>query len=459
MKKYILTLIIFAAFLIRLVSINQSFWLDETTSGYVARDLSFGEIIFQFSPADFHPPLYYLILKVWGQLFGYGEIALRMFSVILSIATIYVVYLIGKILNKKSGLGTLSAALIATSGLFIYYSQEARMYIMETFFVSLSVLLFLLILKKDSFLYWLAFSLCLVLIGATDYLPLFILPVFWIIAWRRKKKGFVISKLILAHVPLILFFFWWWPTLSRQLDLGTSVLISNPKWWDLLGRTTIKNFLLVPVKFVLGRISFYNKMTYALAAIPALLLYAFAFSRSLIKNNLVTNLWFFIPLILAFILGFKLSVFSYFRLLFILPAFYLMVAKGTLSLSNPLKTILVTMLMLINLVSSFYYLASVRLHREDWRGLVAHANANSSENSVLILPGDTQMEGFRYYRPEIKYIAASEYENKYSQIWLVRYLQPVFDPTDRIRLEMEMDGYNKQSEHDFNGVVVWKYTK
>ena len=59
----ILAVIIFG-FLLRVISLNQSFWLDEATSGLVVRNFNLGEIITKFSPGDFHPPLYYLILKI-----------------------------------------------------------------------------------------------------------------------------------------------------------------------------------------------------------------------------------------------------------------------------------------------------------------------------------------------------------------------------------------------------------
>ncbi|PJA55943.1 hypothetical protein CO165_00980, partial [Candidatus Roizmanbacteria bacterium CG_4_9_14_3_um_filter_33_18] len=53
------------------------------------------QIISKFSPTDFHPPLYYLFMKLWTNLFGYSEIALRMPSILFSLMTGYVVYLIG----------------------------------------------------------------------------------------------------------------------------------------------------------------------------------------------------------------------------------------------------------------------------------------------------------------------------------------------------------------------------
>jgi len=86
-------LILILATILRLVSLNQSFWLDEATSGIVARDMNLSQL-FTFIRGDFHPPLYYLLLSGWGRVFGYSEISLRMPSVIFAIGTIYFLYLI-----------------------------------------------------------------------------------------------------------------------------------------------------------------------------------------------------------------------------------------------------------------------------------------------------------------------------------------------------------------------------
>ncbi|MEK7497631.1 MAG: glycosyltransferase family 39 protein, partial [Patescibacteria group bacterium] len=150
--------------LLRLISLNQSFWLDEATSATVVKTLSFGDIVNKFAPGDFHPPLYYFALKVWSLSFGVNEIWARLLSVLFGLCTVYLVYLIGKSLKSRT-LGTIAAILIATAPLHVYYSQEARMYSMETFLVSLAVYLFI---KKR----WIFFSIVLALVGLTDYLPL-----------------------------------------------------------------------------------------------------------------------------------------------------------------------------------------------------------------------------------------------------------------------------------------------
>lgn len=97
------------AFLARLINLNQSLWLDEAIVAKVVRSISFFQIPIQFSPHDFHPPLYYLFMSLWGGVFGSSEIALRMPSIFFSLVAGWYVYKIGIVLKNKS-LGLWAAA-------------------------------------------------------------------------------------------------------------------------------------------------------------------------------------------------------------------------------------------------------------------------------------------------------------------------------------------------------------
>src|SRR3990167_11502993 len=118
-----LLIILFLAFLVRLIAIDQSLWLDEAVTANVVSKFSYLEIINKFSPTDFHPPLYYLVEKFWTNIFGYSEIALRFPSIIFSLITGWMIYLIGKRLEGWK-VGRWAAALFLFNPLIIYYSQE-----------------------------------------------------------------------------------------------------------------------------------------------------------------------------------------------------------------------------------------------------------------------------------------------------------------------------------------------
>src|SRR3989339_1181292 len=138
MNKKIILIFIFA-FLIRLIALNQSLWLDEAVTSNVVKNFNFLQIINKFSPTDFHPPLYYLFMKLWTNFFGYSEIVLRMPSVLFSLATGYVVYLIG---------GAWAAVFFLFNPLIVYYSQEARMYMMVTLLITLALYFFISNIKN-----------------------------------------------------------------------------------------------------------------------------------------------------------------------------------------------------------------------------------------------------------------------------------------------------------------------
>ena len=73
------------------------------------------------------PPLYYMALGGWIQLFGASETALRSLSAVAASLAIPLVYVLGKELFDRSH-GLVAAALFALSPTAIYYAQEARSY-------------------------------------------------------------------------------------------------------------------------------------------------------------------------------------------------------------------------------------------------------------------------------------------------------------------------------------------
>ena len=80
-------LVLFFGLIFRLISLNQSLWLDEATTALVAR-MPIADFFTKFMPADFHPPLYYIVVHFWVRLFGASEISLRIPSIIFGILTI-----------------------------------------------------------------------------------------------------------------------------------------------------------------------------------------------------------------------------------------------------------------------------------------------------------------------------------------------------------------------------------
>jgi uncharacterized membrane protein len=132
-------LIVLLAAVLRLCRLNgQSLWYDEGNSVALAqRSVT---TIIQSAAADIHPPLYYIVLSVWVKIFGTGEIAVRLLSVVCGVLTVYLIYRLGRRLCTE-GVGMLAAFLAALSPFLVYYSQETRMYMLATMLGVLSCLL------------------------------------------------------------------------------------------------------------------------------------------------------------------------------------------------------------------------------------------------------------------------------------------------------------------------------
>lgn len=420
-------LILFLGFLVRLISLNQSLWLDEATTALVAK-MPIYDFFTKFMPNDFHPPLYYVVISLWSTVFGYSEIALRMPSVIFGVLTILVIYLIARETKIKWPL--VPALFLATSGLHVYYSQEARMYAMAAFLVSYLVYLYL----KEK---WLLFSIILVLIFLTDYVSLLILPVLFIYKRSLPLRG----KLAYFTIPLVITFFAWLPFLSKQLVAGMS--IKESAWWNILGTVTFKNVALIPTKFMIGRVNFDNKLLYAIIIIIISAIFIYVIGKA--KNRLNWH-WFGWSLLLGILLSFFIPTLTYFRYLFILPAFYLLLSEST-------SKMFIVIILAINILSTGFYLFDSRFQREDWRGA-----SKLIGNEKIVFSTNSQKEALIYYGKNEQIIFSRELKtNTYETIWLSRYVWNIFDPTDLTRKYIEDLGYNKVSEANLNGIVLFKY--
>jgi hypothetical protein len=165
-------------------------------------------------------------------------------------------------------------------------------------------------------------------------------------------------------------------------------------------------------------------------------------------KNRFNWLWLGLPILIGFILSFKIPVFVYFRFLFVLPAFVLLLAEGT-----PKNIKFIIFITIISVISLGIFNFNSRFQREDWRAVV-----NYIKNNKVFMPSRAQDAALKYYSPNI---IINDVNNitlgQEKTIYLVRYVQEIFDQRDFLRRVLELSGYIKAEEKVFNGVVVWKY--
>ncbi|HEV3128901.1 MAG TPA: glycosyltransferase family 39 protein, partial [Solirubrobacteraceae bacterium] len=124
-----------------LVINNQSIWTDEALTAYEAR-LPFGSMVHVVLNIETTPPLYFGLIWVWAKIFGASVIALRSVSVIAGILLVPLAYQCGRELVSRR-VGLLAAAFVTVNPFLIWYSQEARSYMLLTALCGASFLWFL----------------------------------------------------------------------------------------------------------------------------------------------------------------------------------------------------------------------------------------------------------------------------------------------------------------------------
>lgn len=408
--------ILFAATILRIINLNQSLWLDETISAIAVQDNSFLDLITKFAPGDVHPPLYYLILKLWTNIFGYSEVALRLPSVIFGVLTVFVVYKIGgKIFNPR--VGALAAIFIAVNPLAVYYSQEARMYSLTTFAVATAVYFFLT--KK---LFWYLFFLLVAIYS--DYVPLLLLPVF-------LPSSLLIFIFLLPWLPVV------WSQFQTSIQLAQTV----PLWGKVVGGFSFKALILTPIKFIFGRIPSHPLMIFLIA------FYIWIVTR--VQNRFLW-FWLLVPIILGAILSLKIPIFTYHRFLFVLPPLVILLAAG--SIKNKL---FMGLIFLVSFISLLIFNLNPAFQRENWRDGVKYMQ---NDPGTALIPNLSQSSSISYYDENYPVFDKSNFTLNYqTPIYLFRYVQEIFDPDDLERNLLEIAGYKNVEQKNFNGVVIWKY--
>jgi mannosyltransferase len=119
----------------------QSYHHDEVITALRVIPGSFGEMLHAVKVSESNPPLYYVLAWGWAREFGTGEVGLRSLSALFGAATVPVGYLIGRELAARRA-GLILAALIAVNPMLIWYSQEARSYVLLVFFGALTIFFF-----------------------------------------------------------------------------------------------------------------------------------------------------------------------------------------------------------------------------------------------------------------------------------------------------------------------------
>lgn len=465
-------IILVLGLIIRLISLNQSLWLDEGINVLATQKFSLLGMITEYAKADFHPPGFFFILWIWTHIFGTGEVFVRLPSVIFGVLTIYVIYLIGKKIHSET-LGIVSALILTTNPLHIYYSQEARMYALATLAVLINFYLFIKLIKKENLSVFIMVisNLSILFSDYVAYFAFFSQLLFLLVNRDKQIIKFWFKAILISLLASI----WWIPIFITQLNIGSVASANLPTWKFVVGGFDIKSTALTLIKFIIGRISLANKLLYYSILLPICLFFLLLLFKGTVslkgKFSKLLIIWLITPIVLVTIVSFWIPIFSYFRLLFILPAFIILAALGIISYRLRLRYLFLGIILLIQTFSSSVYLFNQSYQREDWRGLVSYLKKNYSKTLILFESSGT-LPPFDYYAKDeldakgaLKdFPAKSENDlidlQGQKELFLVDYLVDISDPDRLVRKKLNDSGYILSETKDFNGVgFVYHYVK
>lgn len=193
------TLLTSAAIQLSFIS-RSSIWHDEGYSLLLAPQ-NLADILTR-TARDVHPPLYYLALHFWTNLFGTSELAARSLSVVAILGVMTLMFFIVRWLFGH-GAARLSLVFMALAPFLIRYGQEARMYALVAFLLTLATYLLVRTVMTHHYKLLYLYGLVMALAFYTHYYTIFMIAVHWayvIIQSIRLARG---------HKPLIKNIHWW----------------------------------------------------------------------------------------------------------------------------------------------------------------------------------------------------------------------------------------------------------
>lgn len=254
-----LLLILALALAVRVVGLaTRNLWYDEAFAVLFAEKGLDAMLYGTLSPveggaSDIHPLLYYSTLNLWMSIFGQSAVAVRLWNVVLGLATVYVMYHLGRTLfGEKTGLAT--ALICALAPFHVQYSQEVRMYALLALLTASATWCFVRacrlssdgdgrFLRAPAFRYWVCFGILAGLAMYTQQLAAFYLATIGLVPFIRRQPQQIAGIALGTMIALIVYFPWLVNIPSQLQKVSSYYWVQKPTLGSLL--LTFRSFLAV----------------------------------------------------------------------------------------------------------------------------------------------------------------------------------------------------------------------
>lgn len=446
-QAVLLGCIVVIAATLRLLRLGaKSFWVDEATS-YAIAHLDWNGLFDVLLHERANMALYLTALHVWLRL-GTSEDVIRGLSVIVSVATVPLFYVLAKRLFGAR-VGLTAALLLAVNGYHIWHAQDARSYSLLVFLVLLSFLFLYRGIErssstaehaervgssffKNSRWDWGGYVVTSVLAIYSHFISLLVLPAHvaaaaclgWSAVGRRRLIA-SLSAIALLALPLVALIITgdlnkavWIPQTRPRYVVSLFVAFAGKGGWPLLLGYSI--FILLPLA--------HTARTHPTS----------------VEGRRVLSLlaWLAVPIALALGISVIKPMFVHRYLLIAFPAFVLLASLGLSRL--PFRWIRTAALIGLLGLTSPGILNSYTDPREDWRGASQYILAHARVGDAAVFDVAVGRRLFDYYRdnshagvaPEVVFPTDPEYwvtdaqpndglagtlAPRFERVWLVRW--------------------------------------
>jgi mannosyltransferase len=449
----------------RLIALgHKGFWLDEIASVVITRlpAPAFWSMLWH---AEGNMALYYVLLRPW-LFFGVGEASVRVLSAAIGIASIPLMYALGKRLfgGATARIATLFFALNACA---IWVSQEARGYSLLVLAVVASTYLFVRFIERPTIALACAYGVVTGLTLYSHYFGMFVpaahaISLAALPAGRRPWKELAVagSLIALAAAPVL------W--MIHIQDIGHITWVERPSLLEFYrlgvylaaGSGKVLGVLLLLLDLALIALFLRSLKTLWRDRAQDLRFWQYA----LVASCLLT------PVIITLMVSAARPIFYHRFLIIGLLAWVLMTAAGAEGIrSRTWRAAAVVGVCALSLASAITSYSRVQ---EDWRGVTRYLIAEAHpEDRVLYYhrEGSFAVENYRNWLPggsaaRLQGIAVSANNDAWAnqingagRVWLVLYRAKPDDPLVRVIDANLRKRYSVEQEVPFRAVTIIEY--
>jgi uncharacterized membrane protein len=267
-SRRVLWLILLLALGLRLVNLGErSLWYDEAFAVLFAEKGLDAKLYGTLTPvnggaADIHPLLYYVTLDGWMKVFGQSPVVVRLWSVLVGVTTVGLMYLLGRdLFGDKTGLS--AASITAVAPFHVQYSQETRMYALLGLLLVAATLCFVRGWRASTegqaiaappvaapatplpWRWWIGFGVLAGLAMYTQQLSAFYLMALGLVPVLARQKRQFFGVVLGAAVAVVIYLPWLVNLPSQFNKVRSYYWIETPNPGDILG--TLFSFLVVNI--------------------------------------------------------------------------------------------------------------------------------------------------------------------------------------------------------------------